>query len=385
MNTDIIEKAAANLERVAGQNTEIMRRLEQLELKGDMPSNPAGHARSDEHMKAFTDFLRNPKSPRARGELEEVQKAISIGSSADGGYAVPEILSREIAKRLVDLSPLRSLCRVVSVSNGDFRMLTNVNGASSGWVGEGGTRSATSTPQLAEVRPAFGTLYAYVSASEEAVHDMQFDVGSWLVDNIAEEFARAEGAAVIAGSGSDQPRGFLTTAPVSTGDSDSPARTFGTLQYIATGAAGAFPNDQTGSPPGNPGDVLWDTVYSLRAGYRANARWLMNSATAATVRKWKDADGRYLWQDNLIAGQPARLCGYPIVICEDMPDIGSNTIPIAFGDFFRGYLLADVVGLRISVDDNITTPGQVKWYVRRRLGGRTLDDHAIRVIKCSAS
>lgn len=385
MHSELIEKAAANMERIAAQNAELARRVENLELKGDMPARPGGNAKSNEHLKAFTDFLRNPKSQRARGELEEVQKSVNIATPADGGYAVPEILAQEIAKRLVDVSPMRSICRVVQVANGDFRMLVDLNNAASGWVGEDATRTATTTPKLAEVRPSFGTLYAYVSASEEAVNDLQFDVAGWLVESIVEEFARAEGAAVIAGTGTDQPRGFLTTTPVSTGDSDSPARAFGTLQYIPTGVAGDFPNDQTGSPPGNPGDVLWDTVYSLRAGYRANARWCMNSATAARVRKWKDRDGRYLWQDALIAGQPALLCGYPITLAEDMPDVGSNTHPIAFGDFAKGYLLADVVGLRVSVDDNITTPGQVKWYVRRRLGGRVLDDHAIRVIKCAAS
>jgi HK97 family phage major capsid protein len=111
----------------------------------------------------------------------------------------------------------------------------------------------------------------------------------------------------------------------------------------------------------------------------------LNSNTAGVLRKFKDADGRYIWQEAVTAGQPPRLLGYPAVLCEQMPDVGSNTLPVAFGDFSSGYVVADQGGLRITVDDNITVPGKVKWYLRKRVGGATLDDHAIKVVKAAAS
>jgi HK97 family phage major capsid protein len=40
--------------------------------------------------------------------------------------------------------------------------------------------------------------------------------------------------------------------------------------------------------------------------------------------------------------------------------------------------------MRITMDE-ITTPGQVKWYVRKRVGGKLINDDAIKVIKCAAS
>ncbi len=46
-------------------------------------------------------------------------------------------------------------------------------------------------------------------------------------------------------------------------------------------------------------DCLIDLIYSLGAEYRSNASFLMNSKTAARVRKMKDADGRFLWTDAL--------------------------------------------------------------------------------------
>lgn len=392
------EASAETLQKVDKLNATIdslKDRLEKAELKLDTPANPRNGgqwtAEQEEHLKDFNHWLRNPKDPEAVRSMHEHSrraKAVSVGTPGDGGYAVPEILLRTIEKKLIDISPMRSLVKVVTAANTDFRALVDVRGESGGWVGEdatSGNRSATSTPGLGQVVPTFGTLYAYPKATEESVNDLFFDVGSWLVDNIVETFAKLEGEAIVSGNGSNKPTGFLNGSPSSAGDEDSPARAFGTLQYIPTGAAGAFPNDRLGSPPGNPGDPLIDVVYSLKPGYRRNAAWLANKATISTVRKFKDSEGNYLWQPGLITGQPDRILGYRVAEMEAMPDIGSNTFPMAFGDFSRGYLLVDVVGLRISTDDNITTPGQVKWYVRRRLGGKVYNDDAIKLLKAAAT
>jgi HK97 family phage major capsid protein len=126
-------------------------------------------------------------------------------------------------------------------------------------------------------------------------------------------------------------------------------------------------------------------VYDLKAQYRARGTWVMNSVLAGTIRKLKDSEDRYLWQDGLAAGQPATLLGYPVQIAEAMGGVAANTFPIAFGDFDRAYVLADNGGLRISVDDNITAPGRVRWYIRRRLGGVVYDNDAVRVLKVAAS
>jgi HK97 family phage major capsid protein len=68
----------------------------------------------------------------------------------------------------------------------------------------------------------------------------------------------------------------------------------------------------------------------------------MNSATAGAVRKLKDSGtGAYVWQPGLQPGQPNLLLGYPVAMWEDMPDIAGGAFLVAFGDFRRGYLLAD--------------------------------------------
>jgi HK97 family phage major capsid protein len=104
----------------------------------------------------------------------------------------------------------------------------------------------------------------------------------------------------------------------------------------------------------------------------------------AAMRKYKDSTGQYLWQPALTAGQPATFLGYGITEAEDMPAVAANSFPLAFGDFAQGYLIADRVGMRMTRDE-ITTPGFVKFYVRKRVGGILRNTQAIKLLKVAAS
>ena len=87
----------------------------------------------------------------------------------------------------------------------------------------------------------------------------------------------------------------------STGDA---TRAFGTLQYVASGAAGGFAS-------ANPQDRLIELVHALRAPYRQGASWVMNASTLATIRKFKTSEGAFIWQPGLSAGHPDMLLGFP--------------------------------------------------------------------------
>lgn len=341
--------------------------------------------KDDEHKSAFLNYIRNPRDQKAIAALQDVErKAVyttGTGGSAAGGYAVPEEISRAIITQVTNISPMRQLARVETASSPDFKALVDTLGTGTAWAGENGTRSETNTPQLGEVAPTFGTLYAYPKASEESLNDIFFDVGAWLTNSVSVAFAAAESVAFTTGNGSNKPTGIMA-ATKSTSDDASLA--FGSVQYVPTGAAAGFPALSVTSPVAYPADKLVDLVHKLKAGYRANARWMMNKATLATVRKFKDVDGNYLWQPGLAAGMPSTLLGFAVAENEDMADIGANAFPIAFGDFRAAYLIVDLVGLRVTMDE-ITTPGQVKWIFRKRVGGKLLDNQAVKFIKCATT
>ncbi|RLB67685.1 MAG: phage major capsid protein [Deltaproteobacteria bacterium] len=381
------------IETKMGELDGLRERLEKAEVKLDTPgfSKEDGDKKELEHSKAFDGWIRSVNMEGGydgakEAELIERAKAVSIGTTTAGGHAVPEVINRQIDSKLLDMSVMLPLVNVVNVGTSDYKELVDVKGAAGGWVGETDTRSETGTPGLEQIAPTFGIVYAYPKATEESLQDIFFNVQQWLINSSVEQFDKLIGAAIISGDGSNKPTGFLDGTPVVGDDEDaSPTRAFGTLQYVATGIAAAFQNDRQGSPLGHPVDTLIDTVYKLKAGYRGNARWLMNKSTLNTVRKWKDNDSQYIWQPSMQAGEPSQVLGYGVSEMEDMPNEGANTFPIAFGDFNAGYTFANRVGTSITIDDNINTPGYVKFYVRRRVGGILRNDDAIKVVKCAAS
>lgn len=372
---------------------EMKTKLEKMETKLARPGFDAGkqdgESREDvEYRHAFIDWVRAPNDherqqkafhafkaleAKSADGLERRSTATVVGTNAAGGYALPKMIESTIARLSVDISPIRSIATVRQVGTTDYHELFDINGAGFEWLGEGDTRNQTNTPDLAEIVPTFGMASAKPQASEESLDDLFFDVESWLIDSVSDTLALGEGAAFVSGNGTKKPTGFLAgPTPVSTADA---SRAFGTLQYIASGQAAAMPTSL---------DTLYDVIYSLRARYRNNARWVGSKTIFSALRKYKDTTNQYLWQPSVVSGQPDTFMGYAVTEAEDMPAVAANAFPLAFGDFKEGYLIADRVGIRITRDE-ITTPGYVKFYVRKRVGGKIRNSQSIKLLKISTS
>lgn len=319
------EAADAALGALRSEVEEVKSRLDRVVRHGGRPVLEGGDIGRSLELKGFVDgYLRQGR--------EAELKSMSIGSAADGGYAVPTQIDAMIATRVKALSPIR---------------------------------------QIAQVAPPMGELYANPSASQQMLDDAMFDLETWLADEIAREFARAEGAAFVSGTGTNQPAGFLAAPTALTNDA---TRAFGTLQHIVSGNATGF--------DAAPDLKLIDTVMALKAAHRQGAVWVMNAGTLAALRKLKDTTGAYLWQPGLANGQADRLLGYPVIEAADMPDVGAGAYPIAFGNFANGYLIAERVSTRILRDPYSNKPF-VNFYATRRIGGQVLDSDAIKLIKIS--
>lgn len=323
-----------------------------------------------EHKAAFGKFLRKGVDD-GLGELQ--QKAYNITTDADGGYAVPEELDRDILQLMRDISPMREVCIVITVGGSDYKKLANKGGTNGGWVDEDDSRPGTNSSQMAILTPFMGEVYAYPQATQQMLDDVFFNAEAFIQDECAATFAEMEGAAFTTGDGTKKPKGFLAYATAATADG---VRAFGTLQHIVSGAA----DDWAAS---NPQDRLLDVVYSLKKGYRANANWMTSKAMLADVRKLKDSEGNYIWRPGLEAGQPDTLLGYRIAENEDMPAKAANALSIAFGDFKRGYTIVDRIGTRILRDPYTNKPF-VGFYVTKRVGGFLADSNAIKLFKFSA-
>ncbi|MBJ7319338.1 MAG: phage major capsid protein [Brevundimonas sp.] len=300
--------------------------------------------------------------------------AMSTDSGPDGGFVVAPELERQITRHQRDLSAMRRLARVVSSSSSDYSIPVASGGVECGWVAERQARPETEGAQLSLKNYPAHEVYANPAVTQTLLDDAPEDIGAFLSDEIAQAFDATEGSAFINGDGINKPRGFLTYAV--TGEPDG-ERGAGKLQYVVSGAAGGF-------AASDPGDALIDLVYTLRAPYRAGAVWLMNSKTAGTIRKFKDADGNYIWSVADRPGDLPMLLGYPVEIDEDMPDVSVGSTPVAFGNFRRGYVIVDRTGVRL-LRDALTNKPYVHFYTTKRVGGGVWQDNAIKLLKISAS
>jgi HK97 family phage major capsid protein len=301
-------------------------------------------------------------------------KRLSVGVGGEGGLAIPMEIDQRIEAQLKQISPIRAIADVVKVGSSSFRKLVAAGGVASGWVAEAGARPETATPLFQEVLAPMGELYANPAATQAMLDDALFDVEGWLAREIAIEFARAEGVAFVTGTGTAQPRGFLTYPVATTGDATRP---FGTVQYVPAGAAGAFVAT-------NPQDRLVDLVHSLRAPYRQGAVWVMNSNTIATVRKFKDSTGDFIWKHGLMEAQASTLLGYPVVEVDAMPDIAANSLSIGFGQFSSAYVVTERGETGVLRDPYSSKPF-VHFYATRRVGGALVNSEALKLMRFSAS
>ena len=365
---DIVRKN--EVDAINASITQLSEDLKAMEAKANRPGSGDERAEVTEHKAAFDNWMRKGREDNL-AELEA--KALNVTTSADGGYAVPEQIDRSILDLIKQVSPMRDLATVVSVGTSDYKKLVNVRGTASGWVAETSTRPETNTPQLAEVAAIMGELYANPQATQRMLDDAFFDTEGWLAAELATEFAYAEGAAFVSGNGTNKPKGFLAYTINTSADS---ARTFGDLQMVKSAVAGGFKTTTTSS---NPADSFIEVIHSMKSPLRAGAAWAMNTTTLASVRKFRDVDGNYIWRPGMIEGQSDTILGYRVVEMPDMPDVATDTYPIAFGNWTRGYYIVDRMGTRTLRDPYSNKP-YVGFYATKRVGGMVVDSQAIKLL-----
>jgi HK97 family phage major capsid protein len=71
---------------------------------------------------------------------------------------------------------------------------------------------------------------------------------------------------------------------------------------------------------------------------------------------------------------------FSVIEAEDMPNIAADAYAIAFGDFRRGYLIVDRLGVRTLRDPYSAKP-YVLFYTVKRVGGGVQNFEAIKLLK----
>jgi HK97 family phage major capsid protein len=297
-----------------------------------------------------------------------VRAALSEGTGTAGGYLVPIEWDRTVIDRLKLVSPIRAIAQVISTKKRGFIKLLNDRAVGSGWVGETAVRPETTTPTLTPLPFAIGEIYANPSATQDLLDDSDgsdgINVSDWLAGEVELEFSRQEGIAFVGGNGTNKPQGLLTYT-------DNSVHPWGPIGTVVSGNAALLTQDG-----------IISVSNDLPSAYIPNARYIMNRKTIGSIRKFKDNQNNYQWQPSYALGQPQTLLGYPITEVPDMPDIAANSIPIMFGDFQRGYLIIDRLGIRVLRDPYTNKP-YVMFYTTKRVGGGVQNPDVLRYHKVS--
>lgn len=348
-----------------------------LQINGGGSRQPVDRAYTETFGSYFRKGSDEPdlRQANATGYRATVHAAMSVADPSSGGYLAPTEWDRRVQEELLILSPMRRIADVRSTTVSAFSTLWNNRGFASGWVGETAARPETATASLDPIEFPAGEIYANPAITQRLLDDADFDVAAWLSSQVAQEFAIQEGIAFITGNGVNKPNGLLTYAPGGVNAATHPG---GALEVENSGSAAAL-----GANDGAASDRLVQFLYNLATPYRRNGTFLMNSQTASAIARLKNGSGDYIWRDGFKAGEPATLLGRPVEIDETMPAIAAGTLPIAFGDFKRGYVINDRMGVRVLRDPYTAKP-YVLFYTTKRVGGGLMDPNAIRLLKISA-
>lgn len=354
MSEDKINEIASDVKNFISNQSEKTTQINQLEDKLNKMQNyiyrsetidKGNDFHDNEEKKAMNNYIR-------KGDYNDlVTKSFSSGADEGGVMITPE-LSRQIIGLVEEKSVMRKIASVERISTRSLDIIYEDGDFAAGWVAEGANRNVTDTPQLKKKTIEAHELYAQPKATQTLINDAEINVDSWIAERIASQFVRLENEAFITGDGNNKPSGILANNDIAKIDVANKMES----------------------------DLLLALMENLNEAYLANASFLMNRKTLSAVQNLKDGNGRFIWNQSMHDPLHQTIFGVPVVISQHMPDIGTDNLAIALGDFKAGYKIVDRHDIRL-VRDPFTDKPFVKFYAVKRVGGAVLNPDAIKFAK----
>ncbi|MBQ4403307.1 MAG: phage major capsid protein [Selenomonadaceae bacterium] len=302
---------------------------------------------SDEYRKAAIQAIRS--------KFGKVSNALQTNPDLSGGYLIPAEWDNRLIQTLEEENVMRKLGTSFPTS-GEHKINIAATKPAALWVAEGGAMTF-GNGTFAQISLDAHKVHVGILVTEELLNDNAFGLENYILDQFGKAIANAEEDAFINGDGNGKPTGFLTTLAADA------------TTYITTSGASMSADD------------VINLEYSLKRPYRRNAAWLINDATLAQIRKFKDSTSNYIWQPSYVAGEPDRLLGYPLYSTPYMPTPQSGNFALAFGDFSY-YNIADR-GSRVfqRLEELFAGNGMTGFLLKERVDGMLIDNSAVRGLK----
>jgi HK97 family phage major capsid protein len=367
-----------SIERVDSRLDELEVRMQKLrlsegkELDLDKPE-----------IKAFEKLLRQGESAITEDEAKHITlarkagtdlevKTMTIGDDTTGGFLAPTEIVNEIIKGIVLYSPVRDVANVRQTSFNSIKAPKRTQTSSAVWVGEVDSRTETNNPKFGKEELGTRELSAMADVSRQDLADVSVNLDQLVLDDFEEQFGVAEGLAFISGDGVDgKPEGITTASDQG---------------YLGANGIETILGATSTTIVGND---LIEIFYALKDGYARNASWLMKRGTVKVVRQLKETStDNYLWQPGLATVAPPTILDRPYVETVDMAGPTSGTtftagdLPIAFGDFRRGYWIVDRLSVQVLRDPYTQAGnGYLRIWAYKRTGGQVVLPEAIKLLR----
>ncbi len=323
---------------------------------------------SPEFKKAFNRYMRKGIEI-ARDMIESEFKSMNVQIDEDGGFLVTPEVSAEIVKRVFEMSPMRELSSITTISTDSLNIYEDLDEADAGWVGEEEDRPETGTPKINMINIPVHEMYAKPKVTQKLLDDALWNVESWLQEKVSSKFSRIESAAFVKGNGVLKPKGFLAYEQ----HTDADTFHFGKIYTPVSSTIGSFTAD----------DIL-DLIGDFKEAYEAGLVIQIHRTALKTLRKLKDLQGQYLWGMGVNGLRDSAFAGIPVRLSSDLEPLANGSRSIAIGDFRQGYQIVDRFGVRV-LRDPFTAKPNVLFYSTKRVGGGVKNFEAIKVIKTKAS
>jgi len=366
-NFDKIEKIEKDLEKQEEKNQsllaetkaaekreeEIKERMDALEveLARAGKSSEGKNYRDSEEYKALDIFVKEG----AYAITQEQKAVLRTDSDVQGGFLVMAEMDNAITKKITEVSNIRSIARVRTIGAKSLAVPVRNTIPAAQYEGEAETGGEDTSTYSNETLTAFRQTVT-IPVTMDMLTDAAFNMEAEIMSDGAESFALGEGQGFVAGTGFKQPEGFTVDD-----------RVVSNARVSAASSTIGF-------------DDVMNLTGDLKTGY--NPVYVFNRRTLAFLRTLKGSDGHPLWQPGMNGVVMNTINGFPYLIANDMPDIASASIPVAFGDFVRGYTIIDRTGLAVIRDD-VTRKKQaiVEFTLQRWNTGQVTLPEAIKLLQ----
>ena len=323
------EEEAAAFDQAEKEIKSLDETIARIKRMRDIPEDPdAGGAGSEgktltEEERAFADYV----TGRAL-ELRAGEQNVTMGNN---GAIIPTTIANRIIKKVRDICPILERSTLYNVK-GTLKVPV--------W------GKANTTHDI-----AVGYQTEFTDITADAGKFTSIDLGGYLAGALvligrsvenngsfsAEEIAAWLEGQLLSGTGSSAAQGALNCTNI-----------------VTTASATAITADE-----------LIELQAGVKQAYQAGAVWIMNPKTFTLLKKLKDANNRYLLQDDVTGEFPFRLLGKPVFLSDNMPEVAASAKSVLYGDLsglsvnFREDISVEVLREKYATQHAL---GVVAWF-----------------------